>query len=358
VGDYAREKRLSRNYDIEENGKSVAIIGSGPSGMTVAADMRKQGYAVTIYEAFHAGGGVLTYGIPEFRLPKSIVKSEIKKLVKMGVKIVYNTLVGSTISFNELTSNHEAVFIGAGAGLPRFMGISGEDLIGVYTANEFLVRINLMGANKFPNYDTPIDVGEKVVVVGGGNVAMDSARVALRLGGESYIYYRRGIDNMPARLAEIHHAQEEGVIFKELCNPRELIGLNGKLKQMVYEINELSEEVDRSGRRIPVCTDETATVDCDSFIIAIGQNPNPILTKKYSQITSDKWGYITIDPQTLHIPSISKSLVFAGGDIIGSQNSIGGGTVIAAMGHGRIAARNMKKMIHSIPYHYQTISKL
>ena len=228
--------------------------------MTVAADLRKLGYTVTLYEALHKGGGVLSYGIPEFRLPKAIVKSEIQKLRNLGVKIVYNTLIGSTITFEQLKKDNDAIFIGAGAGLPRFMGVPGEDLIGVYTANEFLVRINLMGANKFPNYETPIDSGETVVVVGGGNVAMDSARVAKRLGANSNIFYRRGADQMPARAVEIHHAKDEGIIFNDLCAPRELIGEDGKLKTMVYEINELSDEVDRSGRRIPVCTDETANI--------------------------------------------------------------------------------------------------
>lgn len=354
VGDWALENKISLPFEIEENGKRVAVIGSGPSGMTVSADLRKMGYTVTLYEALHKGGGVLSYGIPEFRLPKAIVKSEIQKLRNLGVKIVYNTLIGSTITFEQLKKENDAIFIGAGAGLPRFMGVPGEDLIGVYTANEFLVRINLMGANKFPNYETPIDSGETVVVVGGGNVAMDSARVAKRLGANSHIFYRRGADQMPARAVEIHHAKDEGIVFNDLCAPRELIGEDGKLKTMIYEINELSDEVDRSGRRIPVCTDETADFNCDSLIIAIGQGPNPVITRKTPDIDKDKRGYITVDPETLHVKSVKDCLVFAGGDIIGNQHKGRGGTVIDAMGHGRVAAKYIDLMLKQTPL--QTIT--
>jgi glutamate synthase (NADPH/NADH) small chain len=349
VGDWARENKISPKFNIEENGKKVAIIGSGPSGMTVAADLRKFGYDVTLFEALHKGGGVLSYGIPEFRLPKAIVKSEIQKLRNLGVKIVYNTLIGATISFKQLKKNYNAIFIGAGAGLPRFMGVPGEELIGVYTANEFLVRVNLMHANQFPNYETPIEQGETVVVVGGGNVAMDAARVAKRLGANSNIFYRRGAEQMPARAVEIHHAKDEGIVFNDLCAPQKLHGDDGKLKSMTYEINELSEERDRSGRRIPVCTDETADFECDSLIVAIGQGPNPVITRKTPDIDKDKRGYITVDSETLHVKSVTDCLVFAGGDIIGNQYKGRGGTVIDAMGHGRVAAKFIHEMLTATP---------
>jgi glutamate synthase (NADPH/NADH) small chain len=354
VGDWARKNKVLTPHEIKENGKRVAVIGSGPSGMTVAADLRKLGYSITLYEALHRAGGVLTYGIPEFRLPKRIVQYEVQKLVDMGVQIRYNTLIGATKPFADLKSDYDAIFIGAGAGLPRFMGVPGEDLVGVYSANEFLVRINLMGADKFPNFDTPIEMGDTVVVIGGGNVAMDSARVALRLGGHSHIFYRRGVDNMPARAVEIHHAREEGVVFNELCAPRELIGENGKLKSMIYEINELSEELDSSGRQIPVCTDKTASFDCESLIIAVGQGPNPVITRKTPNIDKDRRGYITINPETLHVTSVKDCLVFAGGDIIGDQHKGRGGTVIDAMGHGRLAAKYIDIMLRSTTP-YQTI---
>ncbi|MBD3352326.1 MAG: NADPH-dependent glutamate synthase [Candidatus Lokiarchaeota archaeon] len=345
IGDWAAEKRIMPSYDIQENGKSVAIVGSGPSGITAAADLRKMGYDVTLYEALHVLGGVLVYGIPAFRLPKDIVRNEILKLEKMGVKIQYNTLIGSTISFEDLKNVNDAVFIGIGAGLPRFMNIPGEDLVGVYTANEFLVRINLMGANKFPQYSTPIEVGDKVAVVGGGNVAMDCARVSLRLGADVDLYYRRTREYMPARKAEIHHALEEGVNFKELNNPIELLGKNGILQKVKYSINVLSDELDRSGRQIPVETGQIATSDYDTFIIAIGQNPNPLLPKRTKCLDIDRRGYIIVDPKTLKVKSVSDCPVFAGGDIIGNQHRGRGGTVIDAMGHGRTAANYIDQLL-------------
>ncbi|MHA1821489.1 MAG: NADPH-dependent glutamate synthase [Promethearchaeota archaeon] len=350
VGDWAASKGLKADYDIKDNGKSVGVIGSGPSGITVAADLRKQGYDVIIYEALHLAGGVLVYGIPEFRLPKNIVRREIKKLEKIGVKIRYNTLIGSTISFEELKREHDAIFIGVGAGLPRFLGIEGEDLIGVYAANEFLVRINLMKANKFGQYSTPIEYGDRIGVVGGGNVAMDCARVARRLGADVDLYYRRTKEYMPARRVEIHHAIEEGVNFKELCNPKELFGVNGYLKGVRYEINKLSDELDRSGRKRPIPTGQIRESPLTQFVIAIGQNPNPLLTKKVSSLLTDKHGYIIINPQTLQIESIKDSLIFAGGDIIGKQYNNKGGTVIAAMGHGRVAAKNIHKILSNVKY--------
>lgn len=345
IGDWASDQGIMPKYSIQENGKKVAVIGSGPSAITVAADLRKKGYSITLYEALHVLGGVLVYGIPEFRLPKTIVKNEVYKLEKLGVKIVYNTLVGATKTFEELKKENDAIFIGIGAGLPRFMNIPGEDLIGVYTANEFLVRINLMGANNFPQFSTPINYGDKVCVIGGGNVAMDCARVALRLGANVKLFYRRTVEEMPARKAEIHHAMEEGIEFHPLKHPIELIGKDGKLTSVKFSINKLGEEKDKSGRRIPVETGETEIVPCDTFIIAVGQNPNPLLPKKIPEIKRNKGGDIIINPETLRVDTITDCLVFAGGDIIGDQYKGRGGTVIDAMGHGRLIAKNIDELL-------------
>jgi len=344
VGDWAAEKGIVSSYEIVENGKSVAVIGSGPAGITAATDLRKKGYHVTLYEALHVPGGVLVYGIPEFRLPKSIVRNEIHKLERMGVKIKYNTLIGATKSFEDLEEENDAIFIGTGAGLPRFLGISGEELIGVYTANEFLARINLMGANKFPQYSTPIDVGGRVAVVGGGNVAMDSARVALRLGAKVDLFYRRTREYMPARKVEMNHALEEGVNFRELRNPVKLIGDKGGLQRVKYSVMKLSDKLDHSGRRIPVETGRTYSSLYDTFIIAIGQNPNPLLPRKAPYLKTDKKGHIIVNPENLRVKSVDDCLVFAGGDIIGNQHKGRGGTVIDAMGHGRLAAKSIDKL--------------
>jgi glutamate synthase (NADPH/NADH) small chain len=345
VGDWAAEKGIVPSYEIVENGKSVAVIGSGPAGITAATDLRKKGYHVTLYEALHLPGGVLVYGIPEFRLPKSIVRNEIHKLERMGVQIKYNTLIGATKSFEALEEENDAIFIGTGAGLPRFLGIPGEEYIGVYTANEFLARINLMGANKFPQYSTPIDVGDRVAVVGGGNVAMDSARVALRLSAKVDLFYRRTRECMPARKVEIHHALEEGVNFKELRNPIELIGNKGELQRVKYSMMKLSDKLDHSGRRIPVETGRTHSSPYDTFIIAIGQNPNPLLPRKAQCLKTDKKGHIIVNPENLRVKSVDDCPVFAGGDIIGNQHKGRGGTVIDAMGHGRLAAKSIDKML-------------
>ena len=345
VGDWAAEKGIAPSYEIRENGKSVAVIGSGPAGITGATDLRKKGYHVKVYEALHVLGGVLVYGIPEFRLPKSIVRNEIHKLEKIGVEIKYNTLIGTTKSFNDLREENDAIFVGTGAGLPRFLGIPGEELTGVYTANEFLARINLMGANKFPQYDTPIEVGSKVAVVGGGNVAMDSARVALRQGAKVDLFYRRTREYMPARKVEVHHALAEGVNFKELRNPTKLIGVKGMLHRVEYSLMKLSDKIDRSGRRVPVETARTKSSSYSTFIIAIGQNPNPLLPRKVSYLKTDKKGHIIVDPETLRVKSADNSVVFAGGDIIGNQHKGRGGTVIDAMGHGRLAAKNIDKLL-------------
>lgn len=345
VGDWAAKNGISPEYGIEENGMSVAVVGSGPAGITAAADLRKKGYDVTLFEALHVLGGVLVYGIPEFRLPKSIVKKEIHNLQRMGVKIQYNTLIGATRRFKDIKEDFDAVFVAVGAGLPRFMNIPGEELVGVYTANEFLARINLMGANKFPNYSTPIDIGKKIAVVGGGNVAMDCARVSRRLGADVHLFYRRTKEYMPARKVEVHHAIEEGVNFRELQNPIELVGDNGILKAVKYAVNVLSDEKDRSGRQIPVETGEINTEEFDTFIIAIGQNPNPLLPQKTKCISTNKWGYIMVDSETLQVESVNDCIVFAGGDIIGSQHKGRGGTVIDAMGHGRLAAKGIDEIL-------------
>ena len=345
IGDWAAEKRITPYYEIKENGKSVAIIGAGPAGITAATDLRKMGYHVVLYEALHVPGGVLMYGIPGFRLPKTIVHNEIHRLEMIGVEIRYNTLIGATKSFEDLEEENDAVFIGTGAGLPRFMGIPGEELVGVYTANEFLARINLMGANKFPQYDTPINVGDKVAVVGGGNVAIDSARVALRLGAKVNLFYRRTREYMPARKVEIRHAIEEGVAFKELRNPIKLIGNNGKLQRVQYSVMKLSTDVDNSGRRIPINTGRTGSSSYDTFIIAIGQNPNPLLTRKVLHLKKNERGYIIVNNESLRVESVDDYPVFAGGDIIGNQHIGRGGTVIDAMNHGRLAAKNINKLM-------------
>ena len=348
IGDWARERNLYPQFDIKENGKSIAIIGSGPAGMTVAFDLRKLGYDITMFEALHVAGGVLIYGIPEFRLPKIIVRREINKLERLNVKIRYNTLIGSTLNFEDLERDYNAIFIGTGAGLPKYLNVPGEELSGIYFANEFLVRTNLMNANKFGIYTTPIKIGKNIGVVGGGNVAMDCARVARRFGANVTLYYRRTVENMPARKAEIHHALEEGIIFKELTDPKEFIGENGFLRAVKYEINKLSEDVDKSGRKYPIPTGEFKIDPIDIFIVAIGQDPNPLLRKKVSYLPTDRHGYLQVNPITLKVNTNSNSLIFAGGDIIGNQYKNTGGTVIAAMEHGRVAANSIHKLLEKV----------
>ena len=316
------------------NGKKVAVIGSGPSGLTAAGDLAKLGYDVTIYEAFHTAGGVLMYGIPEFRLPKDIVQKEIDKLVKMGVKIETNVIIGKTILVDELFDEfgYDAVYIGTGAGLPSFMGIEGEALNGVYSANEFLTRINLMKGYKFPEYDTPVYVGKNVAVFGGGNVAMDAARSAKRLGAENvYIIYRRGKEELPARFEEVMHAEEEGIIFMLLKNPTRFIGdEKGKLTG-VELISMKLDEPDEGGRRKPVPIEgSNEIVDIDTAIVSIGQTPNPLIKKTTDGLETNKRGCIVTDESG----ATSKPLVYAGGDVV-----TGAATVILAMGAGKTAAR-------------------
>ena len=334
VADYFLENCVPRKLNIQKNGKKVAVIGGGPSGLTCAGDLAKMGYDVTVFEAFHKVGGVLVYGIPEFRLPKDIVESEVLKLYDHGVKIETNTIIGKTFDIKELFEDgFEAVFIGSGAGLPSFMNIEGEDLNGVYSSNEFLTRINLMKAYKFPEYDTPVYVGKKVAVIGGGNVAMDAARCAKRLGAEEvYIVYRRGEEEMPARKEEIHHAKEEGIIFKLLNNPKRIVGdENGWVTGLECVEMELG-EADASGRRKPVEKQGTEhIIDVENVIIAIGQTPNPLIKSTTEGLETHKWGGIIADEKT---GATSIEGVFAGGDAV-----TGAATVILAMGAGKASAK-------------------
>jgi glutamate synthase (NADPH/NADH) small chain len=326
--------------EIEKNGKKVAVVGAGPAGLTCAGDLARLGYDVTVFEAFHVAGGVLMYGIPEFRLPKEIVRREIENLEKMGVTIETNTVVGQAVSVDELISEEgfEAVFIGTGAGLPSFMRIPGEGLSGVYSANEFLTRINLMKAYR-DDYATPIKKHKKVAVVGGGNVAMDAARSAKRLGAEVYIVYRRGKEELPARAEEIHHAEEEGVIFKLLSNPKEILGdENGNVTAMRCVEMELGEP-DASGRRSPIekkGSDFTLEVDC--VIMALGTSPNPLIKNTTEGLDVNKRGCIVADDAG----KTSKEGVYAGGDAV-----TGAATVILAMGAGKSAAVAIDEYIRS-----------
>ncbi len=324
----------------ESNGIKVAVVGSGPAGLTCAGDLAKLGYEVTIFEAFHVPGGVLMYGIPEFRLPKSLVQKEIQTVKNLGVDIQTNMVIGKIFSIDELRAEgYKAVFIGSGAGLPSFMGIPGENLNGVYSANEFLTRINLMGAYKFPSTDTPVFVGKNVAVVGGGNVAMDAARSAKRLGAENvYIIYRRSEAEMPARLEEVHHAKEEGIIFKVLTNPKQIIGSeDGWVKGMECVEMELGEP-DKSGRRRPVEKKGSEhIVDLETVVIAIGQSPNPLISSTTPGLEVQTWGGIIADEET---GATSKIGVYAGGDAV-----TGAATVILAMGAGKKAAEAIDKYI-------------
>lgn len=324
---------------ITSNGHKVAVVGSGPSSLTCAGDLAKMGYSVTVLEAFHVAGGVLMYGIPEFRLPKSIVQKEIEGLKALGVAIETNMVVGKIFSVDELLEDgYEAVFIGTGAGLPSFMGIEGENLNGVYSANEFLTRINLMKAYKFPEMDTPVSVGRRVAVVGGGNVAMDAARCAKRLGAETvYIVYRRSEEEMPARREEIHHAAEEGIVFKLLNNPLRILGdEQGFVKGMECIQMELGDP-DSSGRRRPVPKAGSEFVlDVETVVIAIGQSPNPLIKQTTADLETQKWGGIVADQDG----KTSKKGVFAGGDAV-----TGAATVILAMGAGKKAAAAIDRFI-------------
>lgn len=340
VGDFALKTDLKINVDFNENGIPIAVIGSGPAGLANAAAMRQRGYSVTVFEALHEFGGVLKYGIPDFRLPKWIVDKEIDHLKSAGVKFEKNILVGKSITINQLIKEEgfRAVFIGTGAGLPSSLGIKGENFAGVYYANEFLTRVNLMHANEFPIYATPVKVGDNVAVIGGGNVAMDAARTAKRLGAKNvFIFYRRDMESLPARKEEIQHAIEEGIEFKVLLNPVEFIGDNYVVNQIKFEIMSLG-ELDSSGRRKPVSTGKYTIFKIDSCIVSIGQKPNPILTKMTENLKTDAKGRIKIENYHTSIPG-----VFAGGDVVS-----GAATVILAMGAGKDAAEYMDKYIKDI----------
>lgn len=317
-------------------GKKVAVVGSGPSGLTVAGDLITKGHDVTIFEAFHKPGGVLVYGIPEFRLPKAIVAQEVNFLARLGVNVQCNAVVGRTVSLDELfEQGFDAIYVGVGAGLPRFMNIPGENLVGILSANEYLTRANLMKAYMYPKVDTPIPIGKNVVVLGAGNVAMDSARTAMRLGAESVkIVYRRSREEMPARNAEIHHAEEEGIELFLLTNPTKYLGdKNGRLTGMECLRMELGEP-DASGRRRPVAIkDSEFEVACDLCIVAVGSGANPLLTSETPDMQLNKWGNVLADP---HTGKTTKKAVWAGGDIV-----TGAATVILAMGAGRDAANSM-----------------
>lgn len=312
-------------------GRRVAVIGSGPAGLTCAGDLAKMGYGVTVFEAFHKAGGVLVYGIPEFRLPKAIVQDEIENLRSLGVEIVTNAVIGRAISIDELfEEGYEAVFIGSGAGLPQFLGIPGENLLGVYSANEYLTRINLMKAYD-PAYQTPLKSAKRVAVIGGGNVAMDAARCAKRMGAEEvYIVYRRSMEELPARREEVHHAEEEGVVFRLLNNPVAVLGdERGYVRGLECLEMQLGEQ-DESGRRRPVAVPGSNFVlDVDAVIVSIGTSPNPLIRDTTTGLDTNKWGCIVADDQG----RTSRHGVFAGGDAV-----TGAATVILAMGAGKAAA--------------------
>ncbi|MFZ0134507.1 MAG: NADPH-dependent glutamate synthase [Desulfobacterales bacterium] len=342
AADYEREHGTGAlPPKAEPTGKRVAVVGSGPSGLTVAGDLIVKGHEVTVFEAFHKPGGVLVYGIPEFRLPKAIVAQEINFLERLGVKVDCNAVVGRTVSLDELLGEEgfDAVYVGVGAGLPRFMNIPGENLIGILSANEYLTRANLMKAYLYPEVDTPVPRGKNVVVLGAGNVAMDSARTAMRLGAEKVrIVYRRSREEMPARAAEIHHAGEEGIEFMLLTNPTRYIGNDqGRLVAMECLKMELGEP-DDSGRRRPVAIKGSEfQFDCDLCIVAVGSGANPLLTSSTPDMKLNKWGYIITDLET---GKTTKKGVWAGGDIV-----TGAATVILAMGAGRKAADSMHKYL-------------
>ncbi len=331
--DYAMQHASTKTERPAPNGHRVAVVGSGPSGLTCAGDLAKLGYDVTIFEALHTPGGVLVYGIPEFRLPKRLVREEIATVEALGVKIETDVVVGRSVSLEELfDEGYEAVFVGSGAGLPRFQGIPGENLNGVYSANEFLTRINLMKAYAFPETDTPVRVGKKVAVVGGGNVAMDAARSALRLGADEVsIVYRRSEKEMPARLEEVHHAKEEGVNFRMLTNPTAIHGdESGNVRAMTCVEMELGEP-DASGRRRPVVKQGSEfDLDVDTVVIAIGNSPNPLIRNTTPGLETQKWGGIIVDENG----ATSLENVYAGGDAV-----TGAATVILAMGAGKTAAK-------------------
>ncbi len=341
VADYHRnnsKNNKSDNKPGQKNNRKVAIVGSGPSGLACAGELLRMGYSVTIYEALHIAGGVLVYGIPEFRLPKQIVRDEIQNLIDLGAEIYTDTVIGKTFTIDELFTEYgfDAVFIGSGAGLPKFMGIPGENLNGVYSANEYLTRINLMKAYK-ENSSTPLRPHKKVAVVGGGNVAMDAARCAVRNGAEVFIVYRRTMQELPARKEEVEHAEEEGVKFLLLSEPKEILGNeSGEVTGILCQKMQLSEP-DDSGRRKPVPVDgETFIANCDCVIMSIGTSPNPLIKSTTKGLDVEKWGGIVTDENG----KTSRARVYAGGDAV-----TGAATVILAMGAGKKAAQTIHQDI-------------
>jgi glutamate synthase (NADPH/NADH) small chain len=344
IADYERENGKMFIPDIAPpTGRKVAILGAGPAGLTVAGDLAKKGHQITIFEALHVEGGVLVYGIPEFRLPKKTLQAEVEYLKKLGVEIKTNFVVGLTATLDDLKKEgYDVFFVGTGAGLPNFMRISGENLIGIYSANEYLTRVNLMRAYEFPEYDTPVYLGKNAVVLGGGNVAMDSVRTAKRLGAEtSTIVYRRSRVEMPARVEEVHHAEEEGIKFHFLTTPTKFIGdEKGQVKAMECIQMELGEP-DSSGRRRPVPIEGSEFImEVDLVVVAIGNSPNPLIPQTTPQLKVGKWGNVEVDWNTM---ATSMKGVYAGGDIIR-----GGATVILAMGDARVAAAEMDKYLKSL----------
>ena len=333
--DYHMKHSDAKTVKPQSNGKKVAVVGAGPSGLTCAGDLAKKGYEVTVFEAFHTAGGVLVYGIPEFSLPKAIVKKEVEKLQDLGVEVKTNMVIGRVLSVDELFEmGYKAIFIGSGAGLPSFMGIEGEDLIGVYSANEYLTRTNLMKAY-LEDYDTPIIKSKSVAVVGGGNVAMDAARCAKRLGAENvYIVYRRGMEEMPARKEEVHHAMEEGIIFKNLNNPvKILVDENGRVRAMECIEMELGEP-DASGRRKPIAKEgSNFELPVDTVIMSIGTSPNPLIRSTTPGLDTNKRGCLVVNEDTMQT---TREGVYAGGDAV-----TGAATVILAMGAGKQAAQSI-----------------
>ena len=337
--DYHMKHSDAKTVKPQSNGKKVAVVGAGPSGLTCAGDLAKKGYEVTVFEAFHTAGGVLVYGIPEFRLPKAIVKKEVENLQDLGVEVKTNMVIGRVLSVDELFEmGYKAIFIGSGAGLPSFMGIEGEDLIGVYSANEYLTRTNLMKAY-LDDYDTPIIKSKSVAVVGGGNVAMDAARCAKRLGAENvYIVYRRGMEEMPARKEEVHHAMEEGIIFKNLNNPVKILGdENGRVRAMECIEMELGEP-DASGRRKPIAkAGSNFELPVDTVIMSIGTSPNPLIRSTTPGLDTNKRGCLVVNEDTMQT---TREGVYAGGDAV-----TGAATVILAMGAGKQAAKSIDEYL-------------
>lgn len=339
---YVGDNSSAKSPKIEPSGKKVAIVGSGCAGITAAADLRKEGHEVVVFEALHKLGGVLRYGIPPFRLPRKFLDREINTLKELGVKFKTNVIVGKSITLKQLEEDgFDAIFICSGAGLPKMLGITGENLNGVYSANEFLTRVNLMQAHE-KSTPTPLKIGDKVAVIGGGNVAMDSARTAIRVGAkEVYIVYRRTEAELPARVEEVRHAKEEGIIFKLLHSPVEILGKEGHVKGMKLEVMELGEP-DSSGRRKPVPTGKIVEMDVDNVIIALGTGPNPIIQKSAQteglELELDKVGYIVVNPET---NETSIPMIFAGGDVAPTGES----NAINAMGAGKKAAKAINRLL-------------